>query len=198
MESFNSLKNKIPLPIRLFLGKALLLFIAWEIIYGVFLYDSQFLDHPLTTHIGESSAQFLNNFTSMDGFVAKNEEWSLTHDGETLEEKVSAIYHNKNKVLYIANVCNGLSLMALYVGFIICMPSKFWRKILYIILGLIALDFINILRCVGLIYLREYFYIYFEFAHHYLFKATVYTATFLIWMLYCRKIHFKNESLQIG
>ncbi|GAA3599798.1 archaeosortase/exosortase family protein [Flavivirga amylovorans] len=198
MINFNLLKNKIPLPIRLFLGKALLLFIAWEIIYSVFLFDSQFLDGPLTTHIGESSAQFLNNFTSMDGFVAKNESWTTTYEGELLEEKVSAIYHYDNKVLNIANVCNGLSLLALYVGFIICMPSKFWRKILYIILGLIILDVINILRCVGLIYLREYFYVYFEFAHHYLFKATVYTATFLIWMLYCRKIHFKNESLQVG
>ncbi len=198
MINFNSLKNKIPLPIRLFLGKALLLFVAWEIIYGVFLFDSQFLDRILTTHVGESSVIFLNNFTSMDGFSAKTEGWSSTYAGEALENKVSAIYHDDYMVLYIANACNGLSLMALYVGFIICMPSKFLRKILYIVLGLLALDLINILRCVGLIYLREYFYVYFEFAHHYLFKATVYTATFLIWMLFCRKIHFKNESLQVG
>ena len=75
------------------------------------------------------------------------------------------------------------------------MPSKFWRKVLYIILGVILLDSINILRCVGLIYLREYFHAYFDFAHHYLFKATVYTATFLIWMLYARKIHLKNDAI---
>ena len=198
MIKFNSLKNSIPLPIRLFLGKALLFFIVWEIIYGVFLYDSQLIDRLLTTHVGESSVIVLNNLTSMDGFIAKPENWNSTYAGEIIENQVSAIYHNNKKVLYIANACNGLSLMILYLGFIVCMPSKFWRKFLYIILGVIALDCINILRCVGLIYLREYLQAYFQFAHHYLFKVTVYTATFLIWMLYSRKIHLKNESIQIG
>ncbi len=194
---FNSLKNKIPLPIRLFLGKAFLFFVVWQIVYSVFLYDSQFIDRILTNHVGEYSAKLLNNLGAMSGFTAKNEKWDSIYAGETLKNEVSAIYHNNNKVLYIANACNGLTLMVLYIGFIVCMPSKFWRKVIYIILGVIILDSINILRCVGLIYLREYFQAYFQFAHHYLFKIMVYGATFAIWSFYSRKINLKNESLQI-
>ncbi len=194
---FNSLKNKIPLTIRLFLGKALLFFFVWKIIYTFFLYDSKILDYPLTTHVSEVSTQFLNSLGFISSFSTERGIETFVHEGEMISKEVSKIHHSNKLVLYIADVCNGLELMVLYIGFIICMPSKFWRKVIYIILGLIILDSINILRCVGLIYLREYFQVYFDFAHHYLFKIMVYGATLLIWNFYSRKISLKNESLQI-
>jgi exosortase/archaeosortase family protein len=197
MIKFSSLKNDIPLPIRLFLGKALLFFVIWKIFYGISLSYSSFLDDALTTNIGINSAYVLNNFTILSGFVAKEEIFLEVLKGGNVNHLFSAIYHNDAKVLDIAPACNGLELLVLYVGFIICMPSSFWRKVKYIVLGIVVLHVINILRCVGLIYLREYYHAYFNFAHHYLFKIMIYTATFLIWMVYTRKLQFKNESLQI-
>lgn len=194
MISLSTLKNDIPLPIRLFLGKALLLFILWKIIYGVFLYNSKLLDYPLTTHVAEASTVFLNNSMLLSGFTTQR---VYTGDEKSIIE-ASEIYHNNELVLYIADPCNGLELMALYIGFIVCMPSKFLRKVKYIILGILLIDIINILRCSGLIYLREYFHAYFDFAHKYLFKMVVYGATFIMWMVYSRKISLKNEALQIG
>ncbi|MBP0902266.1 archaeosortase/exosortase family protein [Mariniflexile gromovii] len=198
MKKFNSLKNNIPLPIRLFLGKALLFFIAWKIIYVFFLFDSQYLDSILTKHVGNSSVKVLNGLGSMSGFTAINETYPEIHYGEIQEFNMSVIYHNDKKILNIANACNGLELIILYIGFIICMPSSFLRKVLYIIIGVILIDFINIIRCVGLIYLREYFQQYFQFAHHYLFKIIVYSTTFIMWIVYSRKIQLKNESIQVG
>ena len=186
-------QNKIPKQIRLFLGKAFLLFVVWKIIYNVFLYDAKYLDRALTAHVGNASVTLINSLGAMNGFVSKREMTDNDNLG-ILKDEVSVIYHNDKVVLNIANVCNGLELMVLYIGFIICMPSRFLRKFLYIILGLIVLDAINILRCVGLIYLREYYAIYFQFAHHYLFNAMVYTGTFIMWILYSRKIQFKNET----
>ena len=198
MKKLNSLKNEIPLPIRLFLGKALLFFIVWKVIYGAFLYDSQYVDQLLTNHVGEASVFVLNNSGLFSGFTAKKEIHHEMYAGEMVENMSSAIYHNDKLVLYIANACNGLELLVLYIGFIVCMPSRFWRKVLYIVLGVIILDIINIFRCVGLIYLREYLHAYFQFAHHYLFKIMIYTATFILWVIFSRKIKLKNEALQIG
>jgi len=198
MKKLNSLKNDIPLPIRLFLGKALLFFIVWKVIYGAFLYDSQHVDQFLTNHVGEASVLVLNNSGLFSGFTAKNEIHNDIYAGEIVENRASAIYHNDKLVLYIANACNGLELLVLYIGFVICMPSNFWRKVLYIILGVIILDIINIFRCVGLIYMREHLHAYFQFAHHYLFKIMIYTSTFILWVIFSRKIKLKNEALQIG
>ena len=198
LNNIKALTNEIPAPIRLFLGKALLLFVAWKIIYSFFLYDSQYVDHRLSTHVGEASTYVLNNYTFLDGFTTKRAIRSTVYDGVRREHEVSNIYHHDKKVLHIANSCNGLELMVLYIGFIVAMPSRIWRKIYYIILGVLVLDFINILRSTGLIYLREYFHAYFDFAHHYLFKITIYATTFLIWMLYARKIQLKDETIQNG
>ncbi len=198
MKQIKSHLYKIPKPIRLFLGKALLFFILWEVIYGLFLFDSQWLDTKLTNHVGTASVYVLNNFTSMSGFTAVPEVWDSVYAGEAIANSASVIYHNGETLLYIAHACNGLSLLVLYIGFIVCMPSRFWRKVLYITLGVLLLDIINIIRCVGLIYLMEYNNTYFDFAHHYLFKATVYISTFIIWVYYSRKIHFKNDALQVG
>ncbi|WP_445738102.1 hypothetical protein [Mariniflexile sp.] len=198
MINFKSLKNDIPVPIRLFLGKALLFFILWKIVYGISLLSSNTVDNVLTNHVGTSSVWVLNNFTALSGFTAKEEIYQEVLGNRTIEHLSSAIYHNNYKVLNIAQACNGLELLVLYIGFIVCMPSKIVRKILYIVIGVVLLDIINIMRCVGLIYLREYFHAYFEVAHHYVFKIMIYTATFLIWVVFSRKIHLKNESVQIG
>jgi exosortase/archaeosortase family protein len=195
MTKLNLFKNKIPQPIRLFLTKALLLFLGWKLIYGFILYDSKYLDRALTTHIGEASIFLINSLGDLDGYKTKRVSDFYIIDGREIEEQSSAIFHQDRMVLHIANACNGLELIVLYMGFIICMPSNFWRKIRYIILGIIILDLINILRCTGLIYLREYYHIYFQFAHRYLFNAIVYTSTFIIWVIYSRKINFKNEVL---
>ena len=197
VNKFNSFKNEIPLPIRLFLGKAVLFFVVWRIVYSMFLYDSKFIDYKLTTHVAEASTFFLNNSGFIDGFTTQRRIVSSVFEGETIKSESSVIYHNNKGVLYIADACNGLQLMVLYIGFIVCMPSSFLRKVLYVALGILVLDIVNILRCMGLIYLREYFHAYFDFAHHYLFKAIVYFTTFLFWRLFARKIQLKNEVVQI-
>lgn len=198
MTKFNSLKSQIPLPVRLFLGKALLFYVVWEILYSLFIYDSVFPQQFLTSHVGKYSVSLLNHLGDMSGFTSNNVILNSVYSGDVIEEFYSEIYHNNRKVLNIANACNGLELMVLYIGFIVCIPSKFWRKVKYIVIGLIIIDLINILRCVGLIYLNEYYQTYFDLAHHYLFKAVIYATTFLIWWIFARKITLKHENLQIG
>ena len=124
MKKFKSLINNIPSPIRLFLGKAFLFFVIWKIIYGFFLFDSQFVDNLLTSHVGDSSVKVLNNLTSMTGFTAINETSIEPLYGEIQKFNMSVIYHNGVRILNIANACNGLELLVLYVGFIVCMPSS--------------------------------------------------------------------------
>ena len=192
MGKLSSLFKEIPIHIRLFLGKALLFFIAWKIAYTFFI-DPSLLDYPLTEHVSDASVFLLNNSGYLSDFTS---ERIIIENGDTVYES-SQIWHNDYVVLYIADVCNGLELMVLYIGFIVCMPSSFWRKLKYIIIGVVIIDIINILRCCGLIYLREYFHQYFEFAHHYLFKIIVYGCTFIMWIIFSRKIKLKYEAKPI-
>ena len=96
-------KNKIPIQIRLFLGKAFLFFVVWKIIYNVFLYDSKYLDRALTTHVGNASVTLINSLGTMNGFASKREMIDNDNIG-IYKDGVSAIYHNDKVVLYIAYI----------------------------------------------------------------------------------------------
>lgn len=197
MLKLKTIINKIPKQVRSFLVKALVFFLVWKFLYIVFLSDSKYIDYPLTTHVAEASTSFLNFVGDLDNFTTERVLITDIIDGEMIEQMASQVFLDGSVVLNIADVCNGLELIVLYIGFIICMPSRFWRKAIYIVIGVLIIDIINILRCAGLICIREYFYIYFDFAHHYLFKAVVYAVTFIMWMVYARKIQFKNETIPV-
>jgi len=95
MIKIKTVLNDVPLAVKLFLGKAFLFFITWKLIYLFFLYESKFLDHPLTTHIGVACSKLLNNIGVMDGFVAKRGFMSFVYNGEVINEEASQIFHNE-------------------------------------------------------------------------------------------------------
>ena len=98
----NSFKQNIPLPIRLFLGKALLFFIVWKLIYSLFLFNSQLADFHLTKHVGNGSAFFLNLISSESNYTSIIETYNSEIDGEFIVNKVAAIYNNNQQVLHLS------------------------------------------------------------------------------------------------
>ena len=194
MIALQSTLKEIPNPIRLFLGKALLFFVVWKIGYIVFLSDSNLLDYPLTTHVGQASTELLNRMGTLSGYESVREVITNSVEGVDTAEEISQIYHNDRKVLYVEDGCNGLELMVLYIGFIVCMPSNIWRKVLFIGAGVVILHMANILRSMALIYIHEYHEAYFDFAHTYVFKLVLYAVTFILWVLYARKIQIFHEA----
>jgi exosortase/archaeosortase family protein len=148
----------------------------------------------MTTHVGLASTELLNTIGSLSGYESLRELKSESSDGSVISEEISQIYHNEKRILYVEDGCNGLELIVLYIGFIICMPSNIWRKILFIIAGVIILHWANIIRSSILIYIREYHESYFDFTHTYFFKIVLYAITFALWMLFARKIKIFDET----
>ena len=177
MEQLKNKYKKIPEPVRLFFIKAMLLAVVWSFAYRLFLQES--LNNFLTNHVGQCTAAVLNRYSGLKGF-------SSVFDGTK-----SQIYHEGIKVMFISNGCNALNLMVLYVGLIICIPSKLIRKLYYILIGVVCIDLLNIFRGCILACLKEYYAVYFDFAHHYIFTIVVYTAIILMWLLFTRKSRFR-------
>ena len=196
------MKNKIPKPVRLFLLKAALLFTVWKLLYLLYLLPHRTLDKPLTLALGVSTVTTLN---------ALNQSWPYstgdgTHvkqlpEGGTLSESGMDIFRGDKSVLFLADACNGLELMVLYAGLIVCLPSSSRRKLLYITGGFLFIEVINVLRCIGLvqIYLRRPDWL--NFAHHYLFSFIVYAAIFWLWYIFSRDRGVMNKfhlNAQVG
>lgn len=90
--------------------------------------------------------------------------------------------------LWIGDNCNGLSLFAIFSGFIIAYPGNWKKKLWYIPLGVLLIELLNILRVVGLAILDTYSRKWTEFNHTYTFNILIYGFIFLLWMHWTNKI----------
>jgi len=83
----------------------------------------------------------------------------------------------------IGNPCDGLSLFILFTSFLLVFSGKWWFKIIYILLGVGLIHFLNVLRVVALALIVKYSPESLDFHHSYTFTLFIYSIIFLVWML---------------
>lgn len=183
--------QQFPKPIRIFLYRILLFSVIWKMAYLFFLFESKTLDEPLTNYVGKHSAWILNQLYQTDQFQSKLLRTESIFEGQILTGKAGHIYFGKRLVMFIADPCNGLELLVMYLIFILAMPASSLRKLLFIAVGLFIIHFVNLLRCIGLVAILLHYDQYFNIAHHYIFKMMVYISIFLLWVWFSMGINLK-------
>ncbi len=184
--------NRIPKPVRSLLLKATMLFVVWKAVYLLFLLPGRVLDKPLTYAVGKGTAATLGLFNPGGDYSAV----SAIRPGELVGEglvPVMVIRSGQTVLLNIADPCNGLELLILYAGLILCLPAMRGRKLVYIIGGIIGIEILNVLRCAGLVYVYLQKPDWLDYAHHYLFTFVVYAFIFWLWYLFSRDPEFAKK-----
>ncbi|OJW79862.1 MAG: hypothetical protein BGO69_13570 [Bacteroidetes bacterium 46-16] len=169
--------KELPLAVRNFLIRALLLFAGWLLIYNLVLKPINVPDRQLTQFVEWGTVKTLSFFYP-----------NVSSEGQD-------VLINNQGVLGIANQCNGLELIVLYIGFLFCLPTRPLRMLLYGVVGTIIICILNIGRCAALAMLYMSHNYYADFAHHYAFKLVVYAAVFFGWIIYSKNIG-RNAQLQ--
>ena len=159
-----------------FILKGALLFIAWQLLYNFVLQPWGVLDKALTEIVVAGTVQMLS-FFSADVFRIDN-----------------SVFLNGKQSINIADACNGLELIALYLGYFILLPSGWKKMLLYIVSGILMIAFLNITRCALLAHLYLHDISTAEIAHKYVFKLAVYAFVFIAWMLYSKNLKQKNAE----
>lgn len=166
--SFN-LKNVLPQSAKPFVIRALILFIGWKLLYHLLLERIGIPDEQLTVAVQIGTIKLLTPFF------------------DTVTPIDTSIIINGVRSVNIAPECNGLELIVLYVGFILCLPSS-WKKMLaYIFIGSAVIYLLNLVRTALLAVMYYQSHSMTEFAHHYAFKIIIYAVVFVGWLLYVRK-----------
>jgi exosortase/archaeosortase family protein len=186
--------NRVPRPVRQFLLKAIALFAIWKAVYLLILLPGRVLDKPLTYVIGEGTVAALN---VLPGSHDYNTIPTRAYAPSGNWEDVMAIRQGQNTLLSIADVCNGLELLVLYAGLIICLPAAVARKLKFILGGILLIEIINVIRCAGLVLIYLHRPQYLDFTHHFLFTFVVYAFIFLLWFLFSRDPGFAKK-LQVN
>lgn len=176
----------LPSEASTFLKRAILLFIAWKLLYSLLLIPSGEPDGWLVRILGFSTAFALNLIYGFGHYKVLN----VAHpsaDAGLRTEQWAYVYHDPQKMdIGIANPCNGLELMVLAVGFILCFEGSLRSKASYVAASLLGVFAVNVVRCSLLTVIKASHPVYFEFAHKFLFNLSGYAFVFFLWMRYVR------------
>ena len=96
---------------------------------------------------------------------------------------------------HIANIiegCNGVSVMVLFVAFIIAFAEKFKKTALYILAGTALIYAVNIIRIGILAIALQKYPAYEGMLHGVVFPGVIYGMVFLLWMFWVRSLKPKN------
>lgn len=119
----------------------------------------------------------------------------------TLPE-ISCVYSNVNPMseiqyfgitfMVLIEGCNAVSVMILFVAFLIAFKGKLKHYLWFVPAGVVGLYLANLARIylIGLIIL--YFPDWSNLAHDYIFPGVIYGTTFLLWVIWVKYFSIKN------
>ncbi|MEX1381949.1 exosortase family protein XrtF [Lutibacter sp.] len=165
-----------------FFGTYMLLFL----LYSSYLSKNQttaafFACTPITKTVAEQSQYLLN----LVGFDAKIEQHA--------SELSIKLFINSMYVARVVEGCNAVSIIILFIAFIVAFASGFKKTALYILFGSLIIYIINIVR-IAIIALAIYKYPAYEnVLHAIIFPSIIYGITFLLWFIWIQKFSKLKE-----
>jgi exosortase family protein XrtF len=165
-------------PFLLFLGKFIISYLILTFIYQTYLnrFDSKNAEvDTFTKSVAEQSAKVLSWF-DLNSFTMPHFR----------EPSVKLFYKGK----YISRIiegCNALSVIILFISFVIAFTGKFKKTILFIMFGSIIIHILNIgriaLLCIALYHFPQYEHL----LHGVVFPLVIYGVVFLLWVIWVNK-----------
>lgn len=84
--------------------------------------------------------------------------------------------------------CNGVEATIVLVAAILSFPAPWKRKLLGLLIGVVAVQGLNIVRVISLFYLGQWNFSVFEWAHLYVWQALIMLDVMIVWLLWVRTL----------
>jgi exosortase family protein XrtF len=153
-------------PLLSFLGKVLAVYGMWYVAYDLWLLPDGRLDAWLSTNVAWVSGEIL----SAVGFEPSGTGRSLRLPG------VAGVY--------VADGCNGLTTIGLFIGFVVAYPGKMIRRLLFIPLGILAIYATNVVRVIAMVLAQKYWPAAFDPLHGFGLTTIFYVVVFALWVVW--------------
>lgn len=163
-------------PFLIFVGTFFLAYIALTSLYRFYLntYETNDLD-GITVLVGRHADSLLQLFNS-DVVVQKNDSNSWLD-----------VFYNSKKVIRIIEGCNAVSVMILFVAFVLAFSGKFKTTFFFLLFGIFSIYILNIARIAILTVLLYHFPDQVHLLHGVLFPLIIYGFVFLLWIFWINK-----------
>ena len=165
-------------PFLSFLGKFLLTYLILTIVYRFYL--SRF----------DSAAFEVDDFTKSVAEQTKRLMLIFNADARTEPHPLEAcikLFYNGRFVARIIEGCNALSVIVLFISFVIAFTGRLKHTFLFIIFGSILIHILNVARIAILAVLLHRFPEYEHFLHGTVFPLFIYSVVFVLWVVWVNK-----------
>ena len=143
-------------------------YVLWYGLYDLWLLPDGRLDAWLSEHVASWTIGLLRTVGQDAVGRNGNEVWV----GETGIQLIAA--------------CNGLSVLSLFVGFVLAFPGLWTRRAWFIPLGVVVIVVVNVIRCAILLMLLTRSDAAFDVGHGAGGLLLFYVVVFVLWMLWAR------------
>ena len=136
----------------------------------------------ITNLVAKQSSELISNF----GYNAE----VMPHQTDTSMK----LYVNQTFLARIVEGCNAVSVIILFIAFIVSFAEKFKKTTLFLFAGGVLIYAVNLLR-IAILAIAIYEYPeYSETLHGVIFPAIIYGIVFLLWMIWVRMLPKTNEQ----
>ncbi|MGB2128804.1 MAG: exosortase family protein XrtF [Flavicella sp.] len=161
----------------LFLINFFVTYLIGIVMYNTYLNKFQqhttgFVCDPITVSVAEHTRNFINflGFTSF--YTPHVSEYSLN------------FYVNDVLLVRIIEGCNSVSVIVLFVAFIVAFRTRLLPTLFYLLAGSFLIYGINILRIAFIILIMRKYPSLTDFSHDILFPLIIYGFVFILWVLW--------------
>ena len=84
--------------------------------------------------------------------------------------------------------CNGIEAALILIAAMLAFPAPWKHRVIGIIVGLTAVQLLNIVRVISLFYIGQWSMAAFEWAHFYLWQALIMLDVLIVWLIWIRTL----------
>jgi len=165
-------------PFLLFLGKFLLTYLLLTFVYESYLnqFDVRKFEVDGFTQLVAKQTKNIMLFFNYEADIAPNKN-----------EPAINLFYNQRHMARIIEGCNGLSVIVLFVSFVVAFSGKKRETILFIIGGSLLIHVLNVFRIALLSVLLYHFPEREHILHGVFFPLFIYGVVFLLWIIWVNK-----------
>jgi exosortase H (IPTLxxWG-CTERM-specific) len=84
--------------------------------------------------------------------------------------------------------CNGVEATLVLLAAMLAFPAPWRHKAVGLVIGIVAVQLLNVLRVISLFYLGQWNYDVFEWAHLYVWQALIMLDVLVVWLIWVRRV----------
>lgn len=115
-------------------------------------------------------------------------------DGDAIAQGKTLFSRQSGFAITIEAGCNGVEAMLVLAAGVLAFPASWRLKAVGLVVGVAAIQALNLVRIVSLFYLGQWDLVWFEWAHLYLWQVLIMLDAVIVWLLWLRAVQSHEEA----